>query len=119
MNKELIKNNLNFESIKHIDEEGNEFWYARELMIILQYSKWVNFKKVIKKSKQSCENSNVQITKHFADIGKLSKCTIQTRKIEKEKKRKYLKKNKYKRRFIWLNVIILRVHMKKEMIVID
>ena len=73
MNKELIKNNLNFENIKHIDEEGNEFWYARELMTILEYSKWGNFKKVIKKAKQSCENSNVQITEHFADVGKLSK----------------------------------------------
>ena len=38
-------NNNSFESIKHIDEYGNEYWFARELMPILQYSKWQNFEK--------------------------------------------------------------------------
>ncbi len=37
-----------FESIKHIDECGNEFWEARELMSLLEYRKWENFHKVIK-----------------------------------------------------------------------
>ncbi len=48
MNK-LEKNenyaNETFEDIKHIDENGIEFWYARELMPVLQYAKWQNFKK--------------------------------------------------------------------------
>ena len=39
--------NQTFEDIKHIDENGVEFWYARELMKVLQYSKWQNFKKII------------------------------------------------------------------------
>ena len=39
-------NNKTFEDIKHIDENGIEFWYARELMNCLNYSKWSNFKKV-------------------------------------------------------------------------
>ena len=38
----LDKTNKLFEDIKHIDEYGVEFWYARELMPILQYSKWQN-----------------------------------------------------------------------------
>ena len=38
-----------FEEIKHLDEEGNEYWEARELMTILEYSKWENFNNVIKK----------------------------------------------------------------------
>ena len=45
--KEIDNNNKSFEEIKHIDENGVEFWYARELMPILQYSKWENLKKVI------------------------------------------------------------------------
>ena len=37
-----------FESVKHFDEFGNEYWEARELMHLLEYSKWGNFHKVIK-----------------------------------------------------------------------
>ena len=47
-----------FEDIKHIDENGNEFWYARELMPLLEYSKWENFNSVIQKSVLSYNNSN-------------------------------------------------------------
>ena len=46
-----IDYNNTFEKIKHIDENGNEFWYARELMIVLQYSNWQNFEKIISKAK--------------------------------------------------------------------
>ena len=61
----------NFESIKHIDENGVEFWYARELMTMLEYGKWGNFVKVIDKAKESCKNSNMDVLDHFADIGKM------------------------------------------------
>ena len=47
-----------FEDIKHIDENGCEFWYARELMPLLEYSKWENFNSVIQKSVLSYNNSN-------------------------------------------------------------
>lgn len=60
-----------FESIKHIDENGVEFWYARELMTMLEYSKWGNFVKVIDKAKESCKNSNMDVLDHFADVGKM------------------------------------------------
>ncbi len=43
--KKIEKENKTFESIKHIDENGTEFWYAREIMNILEYSKWQNFEK--------------------------------------------------------------------------
>ena len=43
-------NNQTFEDIKHIDEYGNEYWYARELQIVLEYSRWENFQKVIDKA---------------------------------------------------------------------
>ena len=60
-----------FEEIKHIDEEGQEFWYARELMQVLQYTKWENFEKVINKAKESCKNSEINIQEHFTDVRKM------------------------------------------------
>ena len=62
-----------FESIKHIDENGNEYWLARELMTTLEYSKWGNFEVVIQKAKTACKMSNYNVEEHFADVGKLSK----------------------------------------------
>ena len=71
--KEIDKNNKSFEEIKHIDENGVEFWYARELMTILEYNKWENFEKVINKAKDACENSGISVFEHFPDVRKLSK----------------------------------------------
>ena len=65
--------NETFEDIKHIDENGIEFWYARELMPILQYSNWQNFEKIISKAITSCENSDISVFEHFIDFNKLSK----------------------------------------------
>lgn len=60
-----------FDQIKHIDEFGNEYWEARELMVVLEYTKWGNFKKVIDKAKLACELSENNINYHFADVGKM------------------------------------------------
>ena len=65
--------NKRFEDIKHIDENGVEFWYARELMSVLQYSNWQNFERIIDKAKISCENSGISVFEHFTDVSKLSK----------------------------------------------
>ena len=69
--KEIDKTNKLFEDIKHIDENGVEFWYARELMPILQYSNWQNFEKIIYKARISCENSNISVVDHFTDVNKM------------------------------------------------
>ena len=69
--KELEEYNNNlFESIKHIDEEGNEYWEARELQQILQYSKWENFNKVIRNAISACENSGNDSKYWFPDVRK-------------------------------------------------
>ena len=47
-----------FEDVKHIDENGNEYWFARELMPLLEYSKWENFNNVIQKAVIAYKNSN-------------------------------------------------------------
>lgn len=65
-----IKNNTTFENIKHIDENGYEYWLARELMIALEYSKWENFHKVIKNAMVACENSNYNINDCFPEVRK-------------------------------------------------
>ena len=65
--------NESFESIKHVDENGNEFWYARELMFTLNYNKWENFEKVIIKAMKSCENSNIVVLEHFPEVRKTIK----------------------------------------------
>ena len=61
-----------FEDIKHIDENGDEYWLARELQQILEYTQWRRFENVIYKAKIACKNSNVDINEQFADVGKLS-----------------------------------------------
>ena len=68
--KEIDKSNKSFEDIKHIDENGVEFWYARELMTILEYNKWENFEKVINKAKDACKNSGITVFEHFPDVRK-------------------------------------------------
>ena len=60
-----------FENIKHIDETGNEYWEARELMKVLEYSLWQNFHRIIKIAMDNCENSNYDISNHFIDINKM------------------------------------------------
>ena len=71
--KKVEKTNKSFEGIKHIDESGVEYWYARELMTILEYNKWENFEKVINKAKSSCENSDISVFEHFPDVRKTIK----------------------------------------------
>ena len=60
-----------FEDIKHINENGQEFWYARELRTVLEYSEWRNFTKIIDKAKISCETSDFDISDHFVDVNKM------------------------------------------------
>ena len=60
-----------FEDIKHIDEECDEYWYARELQRVLGYSQWRRFKNTVSKAKTSCNNSNVRVEDHFANVGKM------------------------------------------------
>ena len=60
-----------FEDIKHIDDEDNEYWYARELMPLLEYTLWQNFHRKIKVAMENCINSNSYISNHFIDVNKM------------------------------------------------
>ena len=68
---ELITNKTIFEDIKHMDEFGNEYWEARELMKALEYKRWDKFNNVIDNAKIACENSNNQTNDHFSQLGKM------------------------------------------------
>lgn len=70
MNKIKKYNKESFEEIKHIDEFGNEYWEARELMLALEYSKWENFHKVIKSAMIACEKSNFNVNDCFPEVRK-------------------------------------------------
>lgn len=59
------------EDIKHIDENHIEFWYARELQLVLNYKEWRKFENVINKAKESCENSDITVLDHFVDVDKM------------------------------------------------
>ena len=60
-----------FDSIKQLDDEGNEYWYARDLQGVLEYSEWRNFFKVVEKAKIACESSSNLVSMHFVDVNKL------------------------------------------------
>ncbi len=60
-----------FEDIKHIDETGNEYWIARESQIVFEHTQWRRFENAIVKAKTSCNNSNLSVADHFANIGKM------------------------------------------------
>ena len=61
------------EDIKHIKEDGTEYWFARELAIVLDYNKWENFHKVIKRAMIACENSGHDIICDFPEVRKIVK----------------------------------------------
>jgi DNA-damage-inducible protein D len=72
MSKEIIKQgNSLFEQIKQIDENGNEFWYARQLAKVLEYTDFRNFTGVIKKAKEACVNSGQEVSNHSVEANEM------------------------------------------------
>jgi len=69
-----MENNLSkraqtiFEQIRQVDENGNEFWSARELGKVLEYSEFRHFIPVIDRAKEACKNSGFSVSDHFEDI---------------------------------------------------
>ena len=71
MNRIKEYTNKVFEDIKHIDENGNEYWLARELQVVFEYTQWRRFENIISKAMTTCNNSNVSVKDHFANVGKM------------------------------------------------
>ncbi|MEO6828573.1 MAG: BRO family protein, partial [Acidobacteriaceae bacterium] len=60
-----------FEDASHVDEDGVQYWDARDLQKLLGYADWRNFTAVILKAKESCRNSDQKIENHFVDINEM------------------------------------------------
>lgn len=81
-----INDTTTFEDIKHIDEQGQEFWYARELQIVLNYKEWRKFENVINKAKDACQNSDIIISDHFVEVDKMVTIGSGAKRKQKEYK---------------------------------
>lgn len=72
MSRDLMKySDQTFEDIKHIDEDGQEFWYARELQCVLEYAQWRYMKEAVERARLACENSGLNPDNHFAEVRKM------------------------------------------------
>ncbi|MDP8238552.1 MAG: DNA damage-inducible protein D [Candidatus Hatepunaea meridiana] len=70
-NTPAVLNGKSFEDLKMTNENGIEYWSARDLMPHLDYKEWRNFSGVIEKAKTSCERSGNLIQHHFVDVNKM------------------------------------------------
>lgn len=57
-----------FERTKRVNQAGAEFWSARELARVLEYTDFRNFIAVIGKAREACANSGHMVSDHFVDI---------------------------------------------------
>lgn len=90
MTKDIAKQgNSLFEQIKQTDENGNEFWSARILSKVLEYSEYRHFLPVLERAKEACQNSGQEVSNHFEDIlemidlGKTAKREVDSVKLSR------------------------------------
>lgn len=62
---------VTFESLKHTDADGTEYWLARDLQPVLEYGSWDKFRRVIDKAILAAETSNTPVQSHFSQLGKM------------------------------------------------
>ena len=84
MAKLIAKEYESFENIKQIDENGGEYWSARDLQTALEYTQWRNFSKVIDRAMLACKNSDNSISEHFSETAKAVVMPSKPRKIKKK-----------------------------------
>ena len=60
-----------FEEVRQFDEDGNEFWSARDIAPLLEYQDWSNFMQVVDKARLACEQSGRPVADHFGDVTKM------------------------------------------------
>ena len=73
MSQIIKKHHKTFEDIRQKTKDGREFWSARDLLMVLEYSSWDKFKSVIQKAIKACENSGNSPSDHFSRLGKMVK----------------------------------------------
>ena len=81
--KELkVQEYKRFEDIKHIREDGSEYWSARELALTLDYTEWRNFSNVIGRAMIACENSGHSILNDFVEVNKIVEAGATSKSIK-------------------------------------
>ncbi|MDZ4064175.1 MAG: DNA damage-inducible protein D [Coriobacteriia bacterium] len=81
---------VTFESLRHVDEGGAEYWLARELQPVLEYASWDKFKRVIEKATIAASQSEMPVQDHFSHVGKMVGLGLgSTREIEDFKLSRY------------------------------
>lgn len=68
----ITKLNKTFEEYSN-EKDGVEYWFARELQILLGYSDWRNFSKIVSKAKESCNTSGEAVLDHFVEVNNMVK----------------------------------------------
>lgn len=85
---EIEKRSLAFDEYAH-DEDGVEFWYARDIMKPLGYARWENFEVAIKRAMASCETGKTPVEAHFREVTKMVKAGVASREIRDYKLTRY------------------------------
>ena len=67
-NNKLSKHHATFEGIRHVDADGNEYWRARQLAKVLDYSEYRHFLPVVARALEACRNSGQSEADHFEDV---------------------------------------------------
>lgn len=60
-----------FEAASQVDDAGSEYWFARDLQVLLDYAKWENFSNAIESAKSACSQAGYDVADHFPDLGKM------------------------------------------------
>ena len=86
LNKKENYTNQTFEDIKHIAENGIEYWYARELQLVLDYKEWRKFEGVVRRAMKACENSDINALDHFVGADKMVQIGSGAERMQKDYK---------------------------------
>ena len=71
--KKITQIKEQFDLVIHSDNEADvEYWYARELMVLLGYERWENFDKAVQRAMDSCETSGIEVLDHFREVTKMT-----------------------------------------------
>ena len=63
-----MQHHATFESIRHVDADGNDFWLARQLASVLDYSQYRHFLPVVERAREACHNSGQPVSDHIEDV---------------------------------------------------
>ncbi len=69
--KAIEKRKLVFDQYSNTDDDGVEYWLARDIMKPLGYTQWRNFETAIRRAMVSCETAKTSVQNHFAEVGKM------------------------------------------------